>query len=261
MVNTKQTRRKHPLPPNPFRKGLELLNHPAAWIVELILTKVFTVVENNSEDKENQKPVEGLRTLSRACSKFEKGDALENTLSKAVDVGKTVHAQDKDRTECLRDKIKLNIENYRKRMVQQKWTCSYKDSQGRLPQGRGRGKVGARRGRGRGDVTTDEQIGGAIQNSFLTLVRQALEKDSSDNEGRPIGGMVEEDPEQETITPSTEGDKEAPEEEGNKMTGAMGQGRSREGVRSQLITRKMQKFLDKLEEQRDPNEPLEGANA
>ena len=183
MVNTKQTRCKHPLPPNPFRKGLELLNHPAAWIFELILTKVFTVVENNSEDKENQKPVEGPRALSRACSKLEKGDALESALSKAVDVGKTVHAQDKDRAESLRDKIKLNIENYRKRMARQKQTRSYKDSRGRLPQGQGRGKVGARRGRGRGEVTTDEQIGGTIRNSFLALVERALEKDSSDNEG------------------------------------------------------------------------------
>ena len=38
---------------------------------------------------------------------------------------------------------------------------------------------------------TDEQIGGVIRNSFLTLVGQALEKDSSDNEGGPTGGMVE----------------------------------------------------------------------
>ena len=264
MVNTKQTRRKHPLPPNPFRKGLELLIYPAAWIVKLILTKVFTVVENNLEDKENQRPVEGPRALSRACSKSEKGDALENALGKAVDVGKTVHAQDKDRTEYLRDKIKLNIENYRKRMVRRKQTRSYKDSQGQLPQGRGRGKVGAQRGRGRGDVTTDEQIGGVIRNSFLTLIGQALEKDSSDNEGGLIGGMVEtreEDPGQEMITPLKEGDREAPEEEGNKTMGAMGRGRSHGGVQSQLITQKMQKFLDKQEEQRDPNEPLEGANA
>ena len=74
-------------------------------------------------------------------------------------------------------------------------------------------------------MTTDEQIGGAIRNSFLTLVGQALEKDSSDNEGGPIGGVVEtreEDPRQETITPSTEGDKEAPEEEGNKTDGGNG---------------------------------------
>ena len=117
MVNTKQTRRKHPLPPNPFRKGLELLNHPTAWIVELILTKVFTVVENNSEDKENQRPDEGLRALSRMCSKSKKRDALENVLGKAVDVGEILHAQDKDKTKYLRDKIKLNIENYRERMV------------------------------------------------------------------------------------------------------------------------------------------------
>ena len=110
-------------------------------------------------------------------------------------------------------------------------------------------------------MTTDEQIGGVIQNSFLTLVGQALEKDSSDNEGGPIGGMPEtreEDPGQETITQSMEGDGEAPEEEESRMTGAMGRGRSRGGVRSQLITRKMQKFLD---EQKDPNEPLEGADA
>ena len=110
-------------------------------------------------------------------------------------------------------------------------------------------------------MTTGEQMAGAIRNSFLTLIGQALEKDSSDNEGGPIGGMEEtreEDPRQEMLT--TEGDKEPPEEEGNKTTGAMGRGRSCGGVRSQLITRKMQKFLDELEEQ-DPNELLEGANA
>ena len=233
-------------------------------LFELILTKVFIVVENNLEDKENQRPVEKPRALLRACSKSEKGDTLENALSNAVDVGETVHAQDKDRTEYLRDKIKLNIENYRKRMVRRKQTRSYKDAHGQLLPGRGRGKVGAHRGRGRGSVTTDEQIGGVIQNSFLTLVLQALEKDSSDNEGGPIGGMAEtqeENPGQETITQSMEGDGEAPEEEGNRTTGAMGRGRSRGGVRSQLVTRKIQKFLDEInEEHRDPNEPLEGAD-
>ena len=164
MVNTKQTRRKHPLPPNPFRKGLELLNHPAAWIVELILTKVFTVVENNLEDKENQRPVERPRALSRMhAPKSEKGDALENTLGKVVDVGETVHAQDKDRTEYLRDKIKLNIENYRERMVQRKQTRSYKDSPGTIAikvEVEGRSEhVGVEVAE---DVTTDEQIGGVI---------------------------------------------------------------------------------------------------
>ena len=132
MVNTKQMRHKHPLPPNPFRKGLELLNHPTAWIVELILTKVFTVVENNSEDKENQRPDEGPRALSKACSKSKKGDILENILNKAVDVGEIVHAQDKDKTEYLKDKIKLNIENYRERMVRRKQMRSYKDTHGQL---------------------------------------------------------------------------------------------------------------------------------
>ena len=82
-------------------------------------------------------------------------------------------------------------------------------------------------------MTTDEPMAGAIRNSFLTLVGQALEKDSSDNEGGLIGGMIEtreEDPRQKTITPPTEGGKETPEEEGNKTTGAMGRGRSRGGV-------------------------------
>ena len=96
------------------------------------------------------------------------------------------------------------------------------------------------------------------------LVGQALEKDSSDNEGGPIGGMTEtreEDPGQETVTQSTEGDGEAPEEEESRTTGGMGQGGSRGGVRSQLVTQKMQKFLDEInEEPRDPNEPLEGAD-
>ena len=57
--------------------------------------------------------------------------------------------------------------------------------------------------------------------------------------------------------------REAPEEEGNSRTmGAMGRGRSRGGVQSQLITRKMQKFLDEINvKQRDPNKPLEGADA
>ena len=104
----------------------------------------------------------GPRALSRMCSKSKKRDALENILGKAVDVGKILHAQDKDKTEYLRDKIKLNIENYRERMVRQKQTHSYKDAHGQLPPGRGRGKVGVRRGRGHGSVTTDEQIGGAI---------------------------------------------------------------------------------------------------
>ena len=74
-------------------------------------------------------------------------------------------------------------------------------------------------------MTTDEQIGGVIRNSFLMLVGQVLEKDSSDNEGGPIGGMTEtreEDPGQETITQSMEGDGEAPEEEESRTTGAMG---------------------------------------
>ena len=135
MVNTKQMRRKHSLPPNPFRKGLELLNHPTAWIVELILTEVFTLVENNLEDKENQRPDEGLRALSRACSKSKMGDALKNILDEVVDVGKIMHAQDKDKIEYLKDKIKLNIENYRERMVRRKQMRSYKDAHGQLPAG------------------------------------------------------------------------------------------------------------------------------
>ena len=111
----------------------------------------------------------------------------------------------------------------------------------------------------------DEQIGGVIRNSFLMLIGQVLEKDSSDNEGGPIGGTPEtqeEDPGWETITQSMEGDGEAPEEEESRTTGAMGRGGSRGGVRSQLVTRKMQKFLDEINvEQRDPNELLEGADA
>ena len=203
------------------------------------MTKVFTVVENNSEDKENQRPDEGPKALSRACSKSKKGDALENILDKAVDVGEIVHTQDKDKIEYLKDKIKLNIENYRERMVRRKQMCSYKDAHGQLPAGQGRGKVGARQGRGRRSVTTDEQIGGVIRNSFLMLVGQALEKDSSDNEGGPIGGMTEtweEDPGQETVTQSTEGDGEAPEKEEGRTTGRMGRGGSHGGVRSQLVT-------------------------
>ena len=176
MVNTKETRRKHPLPSNPFRKGLELLNHPTAWIVELILTEVFTLVENNLEDKENQRPDEGPRALSRACSESKMGEALANVLDEAVDVGDIMHAQDKDRINYLKDKIKLNIENYKERMVRHKQTCSYKDAKGQLPAGQGRGKDGVHRGRGRGGVLTDEQTGGVIWNSFLTLIGQALEK-------------------------------------------------------------------------------------
>ena len=41
----------------------------------------------------------------------------------------------------------------------------------------------------------------------------------------------------------------------------MGRGGSHGGVRSQLVTQKMQKFLDEINaEQRDPNELLEGAD-
>ena len=77
-------------------------------------------------------------------------------------------------------------------------------------------------------MLTDEQTGGMIWNSFLTLVGQALEKDNSDNEGGPIGGMPEtreEDPGQEagkTVAQSTEGSVEAPREEESRVTGGMG---------------------------------------
>ena len=65
----------------------------------------------------------------------------------------------------------------------------------------------------------------------------------------------------ETVAQSTEGGVEAPGEEESRATGGMGRGGNRGGVRSQLITRKMQKFLDQInEEPRDPNKPLEGAD-
>ena len=78
-------------------------------------------------------------------------------------------------------------------------------------------------------------------------------------------GHREEDPGQEageTVVQSTEGSVEAPGEEESRVTGGMGRGGNHGGVQSQLITRKMQKFLDKInEEPKDPNEPLEGADA
>ena len=112
IVNTKQTTLKHTLPPNPFRKVLKLLNHPAAWIVELILAEVFRLVDSDQEDHENQEP---QKRRGAKCSREHalnlKRDALENILNKAVDVGNTMHAKDKDKLNQLKVKVKLNIEN------------------------------------------------------------------------------------------------------------------------------------------------------
>ena len=54
MTKTKQTSRKHPLLANPFRRNLVTMDHPAASVVELILTQASNQLEEN--ENENKHP-------------------------------------------------------------------------------------------------------------------------------------------------------------------------------------------------------------
>ena len=232
MTKTKQTHHKHPLPPNPFRRSLVALNHPAAWIVELILTEVFQKVDVLQEEKENYDPESRSGesgTFLGTYSKFRDKDVPENTPGVAVDISSLKHAQDKDSFNLLKEKVKINIDNCRCNMVKQKHTQSYKDKFGNLPAEWGRGKGGQQRGAG-GHSVPDKAV--SICNSFFTLCGLAMDKEVSENEEGPIGGAPPESTPQSTPQKSRE----------QGTTPRAGPG----GVQSQLVTRNMQKFIDMM---------------
>ena len=59
MTKTKHTSRKRPLPTNPFRRNLIAMDHPAAWIVELILAQASNQLKEHSKENEHPKQTGG----------------------------------------------------------------------------------------------------------------------------------------------------------------------------------------------------------
>ena len=204
---------------------------------------MFRQVEALQKEKENRKP--GTKsgesgTHSRTCSESGEQNVPEYVPELVIESRTLKHAQDKDYTNQLKEKIKTHIANCRHNMVRQKHMKSYRDEHGNLPVGRGRGKQGQHRGRG--GESPNEVVN--IRNSFFTLCGLTMDKEESDNEEGLIGGMPEES------TP----------ESGTGRGALLNEGRG--GLRSQLITRNMQKYLNQMNQPAaDPKELPKGTSA
>ena len=124
MPNLRYTKRKRGDPVNPFKgKASVHRDHPAIWILNLILAEV----EQQIEEKERS-------TYPRTSSVPDDKPVLKN-------VPGSVEVDQRTRIAKLKEKVKINIDNCRKTMVKTKQTLSFRDSRGNLPTGRGGGKI------------------------------------------------------------------------------------------------------------------------
>ena len=161
MPNIRYTKRKRGNPVNPFKGKTSVHHdHPAIWVLNLILAKV----DRQIEEKE-------WSTYPRTSPAPDDKPVLEN-------VPESVEVDQRARIAKLKEKVKVNIDNCRKTMVKTKQTLSFRDSRGNLPTGRGGGKFGQKRlktktpevevpmGQVEGDVGTPsgtEQVSGEEQ--------------------------------------------------------------------------------------------------
>ena len=145
MAKTKQTKQRHRISPNPFRRGLVAIDHPAPWIMELILVEV----ERQIAEKEQIIDKENISSGDRGGDPGTFPGKHSTRWTKHVPENvpdRNLHAQskankDKDKINTLKQRIKDNIANCRYRMVKEKNTPSFRGQDGSLPAGRGWGKL------------------------------------------------------------------------------------------------------------------------
>ena len=246
------------------------MDHPAAWIVELILAQASNQLEEHTKENKHPNQTGGksgtfLETGSELGEKHVPGNVPELVLRESMHDDSPMN-RDKDQMMKLKEKVKRNIANCRREMVHHKKMQSFKDAHGNLTQGRGVGKGGKSRGCGRGKVSKDEPS--KIHSSFLTLCGKVMNKAESDNETGPIGGFLTVGGGEGKVPPAetaeegrgAEMDEEARERPeggtGVEIPGMVevgtgdsesGKEKGATGTRG-LIMRNMQKFIDQMNE-------------
>ena len=234
MPNFKYTARKAPSSPNPFRRASIPANHPAVEVVELIVAEVFKQVQVWEESRDNAPLTEGEGRPGTYSS------TSPQSMNKSVpENAPKPKATTPNGKAALYQKVKRNIDTYRGSMVKMKSTPSFRDERGNLPVGRGRGKFGVHRGRGVRTRGGRAVCGTPFSSPKFKGVFDALK------------GQV-------LAAPVIDFDDEQFVREMPKGRGSSGGGQS---VRGQIVTRKVQKALDKEKRDATQTEQEKGFSA